>query len=56
MTSFQRTTEILKEVALGVKPPANENKEDALVRRRLQKQVNEIHAKGGVVEIPPEGP
>lgn len=45
---------ILIEVNHGVKAPENESKEDAAIRARLQAQVDEIRAKEGVVELPPE--
>ena len=55
MISMQRWTQILLEVGNGAKPPAHESEEEALIRARLKKQVDEIHAKGGIVDIPYEG-
>lgn len=55
MISMQRWTRILIEVSNGAKPPEHESEEEAHVRARLKKQVDEIHAKGGIVDIPYEG-
>lgn len=55
MISMQRWTQILLEVGNGAKPPEHETEEEARIRARLKKQVDEIHAKGGYVDVPSEG-
>lgn len=55
MLSMQRWKEILLEVGNGAPAPKNESKEEAIVRRRLTKQVAAIHEKGGFVDVPADG-
>jgi hypothetical protein len=47
---------ILLEIMKGVQPPADEIKQDSRLRERLQKQVDEIKARGGIVDIPADIP
>ena len=52
----ERMTKILLEVTLGKPAPEHEGAEDAAIRARLKKEVDEIRAKGGAVDVPPELP
>ncbi len=44
---------MLVEVVTG-KPPTDTSYEASVIREQLQKECNEIIAKGGSIEIPPE--
>lgn len=46
--------EMLFEILRGDPGPVDEDPERAAMRERLTQQVEEIAAKGGIVEIPPE--
>jgi hypothetical protein len=46
----------LNEVVNGVEPPATEPVEDASIRAAPKKEVAEIKAKGGIVDVTPELP
>jgi hypothetical protein len=47
---------LLEVVMRGVQPPADESTEEARLRALLQTQVDEIKARGGIVDIPSEIP
>lgn len=44
--------ELLLEVLRGSPPPAGEAAADRALRQRLEREVEEIAAKGGIVHIP----
>lgn len=50
--SSKRHTEILLEVTLGRTPAKPDTPEEAELRARYEVQVDEIGAKGGIVDIP----
>lgn len=55
MTS-ERMTQILVAVTNGEPPPAEESKDEAEFRQKIEAEVAEIRRKGGIVEIPSEIP
>lgn len=51
-----RTLKILLEVANGVPAPANEDDESKRIRAQLKREVDEIRARGDIIDIPSEIP
>ena len=54
--SRDRLTKILLEVTLGVSPEKPDTPEEAARRAQYKAEVDEIGARGGIVEIPGEIP
>jgi hypothetical protein len=52
----EQMTKILLEVSNGKKPPTHESEDAAVVRAKLQAEVEAIRAKGGIVDVPRELP
>lgn len=49
---MKRRTQIVLEVALGRKPERPDTPEEARIRAVYQQDVDEIRARGGIVDIP----
>ncbi len=52
----EQMTRMVLDITNGVPAPANETKEEKKIRATLTKEIDEIRAKGQIVDVIPEMP